>query len=124
MIRFFQIRLVEEPGKEDEVGGVHDQTQINVPVTHVTRDTILLHLISMNVHYYPDNHLDELEARDCYGDWLRDPDFECLQPVVGVHEWMDQEVGHDVPPCRSDVLRIGVPGIEQNGDVVIPMEKD
>jgi len=44
--------------------------------------------------------------------------------VVGVHERVDQVVhGHEPAAARHHVL-VGVPGVQQHRDVVVPVEED
>jgi len=78
----------------------------------------------MNIHYHPHHHLNELEARDDHSNGFRDPVAQGPQSIVPVHKGMDGEVEDDVPAGRGNVLGVSVPGVEQDRDVVIPVEKD
>lgn len=37
---------------------------------------------------------------------------------------MDAVVHHDEPTSRGRVFREGVPGVQQDGDVVVPVQED
>lgn len=74
----------------------------------------------MNIDNDADDHLHELETGDCYCNRPGNSHLQRLKSIIGVHEGMDQKVAHYIPPGRSDVLGVRVPGIEKNGDVMVP----
>ena len=83
------------------------------------------------------DHLYELEGGDQHGHTPRhsQPDSSSdqqpggryspdgLEEVVGVHQRVHEEVHDDEPAGWSRVLAEGVPAVDEDGDVVIPVEE-
>lgn len=78
----------------------------------------------MYIHSHSNDHLDELKTGDEYGDGFGYAVPECLESVICVHARMDEKVERDVPSGWSNVLFVGVPGIQKRGNVMIPVKKD
>lgn len=69
-------------------------------------------------------HLHDLGHGDQHGAGARHTHAGRLGRVVGVHEGVNSVVhGHEpAPACH--LVPVGEPGVEQNGDVVVPVEED
>jgi len=84
----------------------------------------LKNLINGQVNSAPDNHLKNLNTSDEHADGRWDLNLECLEREVRVHPGVYDEVDAAEESPRGTLLRVAVPGVDQNGDVVVPVKED
>ena len=118
-----EVGLVEEGGEQDQVAEVHERPPRDV--VHVGRTAHLVHpAVDQAQHGQAHRHLQDLGGRDDHGAGAGHPQAGRPGRVVGVHEGVNQVVhGHEPAAARHLVL-VGVPGVEQHGDVVVPVQED
>lgn len=118
------VGLEEELAEEDKVAEVHERGPDDV--VHV-RGTLLALLhpgVDQVVDHAAHHHLGDLRQRDEHGELAGHLEAGRPQRVVGVHDRVHQVVhGHEPAPAGHHVL-VGVPGVEQHSDVVVPMQED
>ena len=119
-----KVGLDEELDKEHKVAEVHEGGPHNV--LHV--GWTLLALLHPRVHQVIDHtahqHLGDLGDRDEHGELARQLKAGRPQGVVRVHDGVDQVVHGHEPSAAGHHVFVGVPGVEQHGDVVVPVEED
>lgn len=115
------ISSAEEASKEHEVGCVHEERDFNVVVRDVALVASLLHLVGPNIDCCSHNHLSQLSCCDAHCNPAWHPEFEGLEGVVAVHGTVDKVVHADEPAGGGNVVRIGVPGVEEDSDMVVPV---
>jgi len=119
------VGLVEESGEEDKVAEIHGQGQFDVEPRDVTLLLALLQVLGRpDVDGTPHDHLRQLTRRDHHGDTLPRVIAHGAQRVVRVHDGVHAVVHDDVPAGGRRVLCIGEPGVQQHGDVVVPVQED
>ena len=118
-----EVGVVEEQGEQDQVAEVHHGAPCDV--VHVGRTAHLVHpVVNQAQHRQPHHHLQDLGGRDDHGEGTGNPQAAGPRRVVSVHESVDHVVhGHEPAAARHLVL-VGVPGVEQHGDVVVPVQED
>lgn len=114
----------EELAEEHKVAEVHEGRPHNV--LHV--GWALLALLHPRIHQVVDHaahhHLSDLRQGDEHGELARDFEAGGPKSVVRIHDGVHQIVhGHEPAPASHHVL-VGVPGIEQNCDVMIPVQEN
>lgn len=120
-----EVRLVEEPGEEDKVAKVHGEAELDVDPGDVALGLVALEvLVRPEVDQAADDHLGELQRRDHHGDELGRRVAHRLERVVRVHDAVHEVVHDDEPPRRGCVLGVREPGVEQHGDVVVPVQEN
>lgn len=70
------------------------------------------------------DHLHDLGSGDHHGAGAGHTQARRLRRVVGVHEGVDCVVHGHEPASTCHLVPVGEPGVEQNGDVVVPVEED
>ncbi len=118
------ISFAEEASKENKVGCVHEEGDFNVVVGDVTLIASLFHLVGPDVHHCSHHHLGQLSCGDAHGNPARNPELEGLEGVVAVHGTVDKVVHADKPTGSGNVVGVRVPSIEEDSDVVVPVEED
>jgi len=118
------VSLVEEAGEQHKVRKVHQQRQFDVGFAHVALLTVLLQLISPQVDSTSDHHLDELCRRDDHRNELGHSIAHGFQGIVRVHGRVHHVIHRDEPTGRCRVFREGVPRVDEDGGVVVPMQED
>lgn len=123
--RATQVGLVEEPREEDKVAEVHRQTVLDVDLGDVALGLAALEvLVGPDIDRTADDHLRQLEGCDDHGDGFRWRVSHRAKGVVGVHDGVDKVVHDDEPASGGSVLGVGEPGVEEDGDVVVPVKED
>lgn len=69
-------------------------------------------------------HLHDLGSGDHHGAEAGHAHAGRLRRVVGVHEGVDGVVHGHEPASACHLVPVGEPGVDQNGDVVVPVEED
>ncbi len=119
-----KVGLDEELDKEHKVAEVHEGRPHNV--LHV--GWTLLALLHPRVHQVVDHtahqHLGDLGQCDKHGELAWQLEASRPQGVVRVHDSVDQVVHGHEPSAASYHVFVGVPGVEQHGNVMIPVEED
>jgi len=85
---------------------------------------VLLDLVGPDVDGGAHDHLSELQRGDDHGDEFRNVDAERFQGIVGVHDGVNQVVHADEPAGCGDVVGVRVPGVQEHGHVVVPVQED
>ena len=118
-----EVGVVEEKGEEDQVAEVHEEAPGDV--VHVGGTAhLVLPVVHQAQHGEAHHHLQDLGGGDDHGAGAGHPPSGGPGSVVRVHEGVDHEVhGHEPAAARHLVL-VGVPGVEQHGDVVVPVQED
>jgi len=85
---------------------------------------VSLDLVGPDVDSCAHDHLCQLQRGDDHSDELWHVDAEGLQRVVGVHDGVNQVVhAHEPASCRN-VVGVGVPGVQEDSHVVVPVQED
>lgn len=119
-----EVVVVEESGKEDEVTCVHEQREFDILIRDPTFKSRLFYLVRPDIHKTTYNHLDQLQACDHHRDGAGNWKFDGFEGIVGVHNGVNQIIHDNEPSCGSSVFRIGVPCVQEHGDMMIPVQKD
>lgn len=114
----------EELDKEHKVAEVHEGGPNNVLHVGWTLLALLHPRVHQVVDYAAHQHLCDLGQCDEHGKLAWQLETSCTQCVVRVHDSMDQVVHGHEPPAASHHVLVGVPGVEQHSNVVVPVEKD
>lgn len=114
----------EEAGEQHEVGSVHEEGNLDIVIGNVALVACLFHLVRPNVDGGAHHHLEELGSGDAHGDPAWHAEFQGLEGVVAVHDTVHQVVHADEPAGSGDVVGVGVPGVQENGHVMVPVEED
>lgn len=121
---FLHVRPSEEVSKEHEIGRVHDEGDLDILIGDVAFVSGLLHLVGPDVNGSTHDHLCELCGGNEHGYVPGHSEFEGLEGVVTVHDTVHQVVHAHEPAGGGDVVGVGVPGVEEYGHVMVPMEED
>ena len=120
----FVIPIQGKLRKERKVRRIHDTPGGNVEAVHVTR--IVIHQILIrrrHLHRHTDHHLCDLGRGDDKWRHPRRFHLECHEAIIAVHDGMHGVVhGHKVERLGC-LRRKRVPAIQQDSDVVVPVEK-
>lgn len=121
-----KVGLVEEAGEEHKVGEVHGDGELHVELGYVTgvRGVLPQVIVRPDVHSAAHDHLAELQGGDGHGQLPGGEVAHAAESIVRVHQTVHAVVHHDEPAGRRRVLGVGEPGVEQHGDVVIPVQED
>lgn len=85
----------------------------------------LLHpLVHQIIHHAAHQHLRDLRERDEHGELAGHLESGRFQRVVGVHAGVNQVVHSHEPAAARHHVFVRVPGVEQHGDVVVPVQED
>lgn len=118
-----EVGVIEEHGKQNQVAEVHDGSPGNV--IHVGRT---LHLVDPKVNQAQNSqthhHLQDLGSCDDHGKGTRNPQPSSPSSVVRVHERMYGVVHGHEPTASCHLVLVGVPGVEEHSDVVVPVQED
>lgn len=110
--------------EQNEVGGVHDERDLNVVVRDVAFIAGLFHLVGPDVDSGAHDHLGKLGSGDEHCDVAGDAEFQGLKSIVAVHNAVHEVVHAHEPTSGRDVVRVRVPGVQEHGHVVVPVEED
>lgn len=69
-------------------------------------------------------HLHDLGGGDHHGAGAGHAYAGRLRRIVGIHEGVNRVVHGHEPASACHLVPVGEPGVEQNGDVVVPVEED
>lgn len=121
--RAFEVGLIEEDGEEQQVAEVHQRGADDI--LHGGEAVLLIIPEVEEPHNaYPHDHLCDLHERDQHGKGSRHTHAGCFSRVVAVHECMDGVVHGHEPAAAGHTVFIRVPGVEQDSDVMIPVQED
>lgn len=121
--RALEVGLIEEDGEEQQVAEVHHRGVDDVVHGGDTVD-VMFPEIQEPQHAQPHHHLCDLHERDHHGEGSRHTSAGCSSRVVAVHERMDGEVHAHEPAAAGHTVFIRVPAVEQDSDVMIPVQED
>lgn len=121
--RGFQVAVVEEGGKQQQVAQVHERAPRHV--VHVGGAARLVHPAVHQAHHrQAHHHLQDLRRRDDHGQRPRDPHARRPRRVVRVHEGVHRVVHGHEPGAAGHLVLVGEPAEEQHSDVVVPVQED
>lgn len=75
-------------------------------------------------HGQPHHHLQDLRGRDEHSAGPGHPQAGRSHCVVRVHEGVDGVVHGHEPAAAGHLVSVGEPGVDQHGDVVVPVKED
>jgi hypothetical protein len=121
------VLVEEQAGEQAEVAAVHGQPELVVGRHHGAR--ALAHGVDLvahaRQHRHPAHHLQDLDGGDEGGEGAHDVEVSDRgHAVVEVHNGVHGEVHGREPDARRDAVVEGVPAVEQDGDVVEPVQED
>ena len=120
-----EILVVEEDRKEDEVRGIHGQTELPVSILNITITTINELIDSDRENNgNPTNHLKNLNGGDKRSELEDRLETVDSKSIIGVHKSMNKVIHSGEPDTTSGLVMERVPAEEENGDMVEPMEED
>lgn len=119
-----QVGLNKELDKEHKVAEVHEGGPHNVLHVRWTLLTLLHPRVHQVVDHAAHDHLGDLGQGDEHRKLARELEARRSQGVVGVHDGVDQVVHGHEPAAASHHVFVGVPGVEQHGNVMVPVEED
>lgn len=90
----------------------------------MTLGSALQQVVGPEIDRTPDHHLQQLEGSDEHGHLPRRTVPHRPQRVIRVHNRVDAVVHDDEPASASRVLGVAEPAVEEDGDVVVPVEED
>ena len=118
-----QVRLVEEVGEEQQVAEVHERSPGDV--FEAWRTVAVLHpAVNQRAHRHPHDHLSDLSAGDNHGKWAGHAKTGGTCSVVAVHDCVHGVVHGHEPAAAGHHVFVGVPGVQQHGDVMVPVQED
>jgi len=123
-VAFLQIHVVEEASEQKEIGEVDTGRTIQVLEGLLTKFALDLRTIGLHGDEATDDHLRQLHARHRHGDPFRETPAARTQRVVRVHEGVHVKIHPNEPTSTGRVILVGVPGVDQDGDMMIPMQED
>lgn len=121
--RAFEVGLIEEDGEEQQVAEVHDEGVEDVVHGGEAVD-VMVPVIEEPQNAQPHEHLRDLHERDQHGDGSRHASAGRSKRVVAVHERVDGVVHAHEPAAAGHTVFIRVPAVEQDSDVMIPVQED
>lgn len=118
-----QVCLVEEVGEQQQVAEVHERGPGDV--VEVGGAVSVVHpAVHQAAHRHPHNHLTDLSTGDEHGEGPRYGHAGGTSSVVAVHERVHRVVHGHEPAAASHHVFVGIPGVEQHGDVVVPVQEE
>lgn len=121
--RCFEVGVIKEQGKKDQVAQVHQRTPRYV--FHGCLTVLLIHpAVDQTQDGQTHGHLHDLGSSDHHGAGAGHTNAGRLRRIVGVHEGVNCVVHGHEPASACHLVPVGEPGVEQNGDVVVPVEED
>lgn len=121
--RASEVGLIEEDGEEQQVAEVHQRGADDVALGGEAVG-VMIPEVEEPYDAEPYEHLCDLHERDHHGTESRHSSAGCFSRVVAVHERMDDVVHGHEPAAAGHTVFIRVPGVEQDGDVMIPVQED
>ncbi len=118
-----QVRLVEEVGEEQQVAQVHEAGPGDV-VGAGGAVSVVHPAVHQPAHRQPHGHLTDLSAGDEHGEGPRHAETGGTCGVVTVHERVHAVVHGHEPAAAGHHVFVGVPGVQQHGDVVVPVQEE
>lgn len=116
------VGFVEEVNKEQQVAEIHEPPPRDA--AYAGGAVALRHpVVDQHTHKQTHDHLSDLQAGDDHVYRARHTHTSGPQSVVGVHEGVDGEVHGHEPPTTGHHLFVAVPGINQRGHVVEPVQE-
>lgn len=118
------VRLEEEVDEEGQVGGVHEDSELEDGWVEVAVGIGEVHQITeMGENGARDDELEDLKG----GDGLRDDtgyaNLHRAEEVVRVHEGVDDKVQIDSVSIESGGQWVGIPGVDHGKNVMVPVEE-
>lgn len=118
-----QVCLVEEVGEEHQVAEVHECCPGDV-VKSGGAAALMHPAVHQPAHCQPHAHLSDLSAGDEHGERSRHTEACGTSGVVAVHERMYAVVHGHEPASACHHVFVGVPGVEQHSDVMVPVQEE
>ncbi|CAI6351665.1 unnamed protein product [Macrosiphum euphorbiae] len=121
-----EVRVVKEPGEQQQVTEVHGRRQGDVELGHTARVRAagLQVTVSGVVDEAADQHLRQLTGSDEHGHLLGRSVAHGPRSVIRVHHRVYRVVHDDEPPGGRRELHVREPRVQQHGDVMIPVQED
>ena len=116
--------MVEEVGEEQEVAQVHERCPADVIQARRAVGAVLHPAVHQRAHRQPHAHLCNLSARDEHGKGPWHTQAGSTGGIVTVHERVHSIVHGHEPAAACHHVFVGVPGVEQHGDVVVPVQEE
>lgn len=111
------VRAVEEPGEQHEVGGVHEQRVVGDVVGQLAELSLAARDVAEVGDEAAGHHLQDLRTGDEDGHEFRHADSHRTHRVVRVHHRVGEVVHHHEPAGGRDVLRVAVPAFTNMGHI-------
>lgn len=117
------VRLIKERGEEEQIAEVHERSPHYV--IYVRRAISVLHPpVHQRTYCHPHSHLGDLGGGDDDGTGFWHTESCGSDSVVAVHERVHGVIHGHEPAPTSHLVFVGIPGVNQHGDVVIPVQED
>lgn len=117
------VGLKEEVAEEHKVAEVHEWGPEDVLKVRVT--LVMLHPVEDQVvNDTAHQHLSDLGQGDEHGKLPGNSETGCSQGIVRVHHGVHAIVHGHEPTTPGHHVLVGVPGVQEHSDVVIPVQED
>lgn len=124
-LHFADVGLKEEMAEEHKVAEVHERGPEDVLKVGVALVIVMQHPVEDQVvNDTAHQHLSDLGQGDEHGKLPGDSETRSPQGVVRVHDGMHAIVHSHEPTTPSDHVFVGVPGVQEHSDVVVPVQED
>ena len=120
----FHVGDIKEICEQEKVACIHSETVTHVLHGLLAIETLRLHVVCRQINDYSHDHLQDLNARDENADESWDSNVQSPQSVIRIHERVHRIIHHHEPSSRTGVIRVTVPNVGHNADVVVPVEEN
>lgn len=120
---FADVGLKEEVAEEHKVAEVHEwgpEDVLKVRVTLVVLHPVEHQVVNDTAH----QHLSDLGQGDEHGKLPGDSETRRSQGIVRVHHGVHAIVHSHKPTAPSNHVLVGIPGVQEHSDVVVPVQED
>lgn len=120
----FQICAVEKVAEQEQIGKVDEEAEAEIVVAHKAFTTVVLYPKSPAVNHHTHDHLSNLATGNGHHDPCGHVKAKSSAGIVAVHDRVNAEVNNGkIATGGADVMS-GIPAVDENSGVVIPMQKD